>query len=207
MSEFKVGDLVYGVGINDRTRPAYINNKTTKEYDCWVGMLERCYANNKHMKLRPTYKNCEVSENFKHYSYFYDWCQKQKGFLNAGWQLDKDILKHGNKLYSEDNCVFVPSEVNNFILVRTVNNKSGYTGVSYHKASRKYCVQISINNKRKHLGLFENPQDGENHYFNIKHKLSIDLARKYKSMLDERVVEILLSRYSPEEIKAGRRLP
>lgn len=197
MSEFKVGDLIYGVGVNDRKRPAYINGKATKEYDCWTGMLERCYADNKHMRSRPTYKKCVVSENFKFYSYFYDWCQNQKGFLNNGWQLDKDILESGNKIYSEDICVFVPSEINNFILVKTVKNKSGYTGVSYHKASGKYCVQISINNKRKHLGLFENPKDGENHYFLVKHNLSIDLAKKYESYLDKRVFDNLLSRYLP----------
>jgi len=74
---FEVGDKVYGVGVNDRSRPAYFNNKATKEYDHWVGMLERCYGQNKHIKSRPTYGSCECSENFKSYSYFYDWCQSQ----------------------------------------------------------------------------------------------------------------------------------
>ena len=45
---FEVGDKVYGVGVNDRSRQAYFNNKATKEYDHWVGMLERCYGQNKH---------------------------------------------------------------------------------------------------------------------------------------------------------------
>ena len=68
----QLGGLIYGVGINDRSRPAYINNKATKEYDHWIGMLERCYGKNKTIKSRHTYDLCECSENFKSYSYFYD---------------------------------------------------------------------------------------------------------------------------------------
>lgn len=204
--ENEMSNLIYGVGLNDRSRPAYITNKATKEYDHWIGMIERCYAKNKHIKSRLTYQNCSVSENFKSYSYFYDWCQNQIGFKNDGWQLDKDILVGGNKTYSEDICVFVPSEVNNFILTKTRKNKSGFTGVSFHKASGKYCAQISFNNKRKHLGLFENPKDGEDYYFLVKHKMAVELARKYSSIVDERVIKVLLSKYSPEEIKAGHRL-
>lgn len=203
----QLGGLVYGVGINDRSRPSYIKGKAIKEYDHWTGMLERCYSKSKHMKSRPTYNNCFASENFKNYSYFYDWCQDQVGFIFDGWQLDKDILFEGNKLYSEKTCVFVPSEVNNFILTKTARNKSGFVGVSFHKASGKYCAQINFNNKRKHLGLFEDPKEGEKYYLMVKHQLAMDLAKKYDGVLDDRVVNILCTKYeSQEEIKAGKRL-
>ena len=202
----QLGGLIYGVGINDRSRPAYIINKVTKEYDHWIGMLERCYGKNKHIKSRPTYQLCECSENFKSYSYFYDWCQNQIGFNENGWQLDKDILIERNKLYSEDTCVFVPCDINNFLTNKKKQNKSGYTGVSFHKASGKYVAQISFGGKRKHLGLFENPKDGEDFYFLVKSGMAIELIEKYKSNLDERVIKALLSRYRDAEIKAGRRL-
>ena len=205
-SIFDFGDKVYGVGINDRSRPAYFDNKATKEYDHWIGMLERCYGKNKHIKSRQTYQSCECSENFKSYSYFYDWCQNQIGFNEKGWQLDKDILIEGNKLYSEDTCVFVPCDINNFLTNRKKQNKSGYIGVSFHKASGKYATQISFGGKRKHLGLFENPKDGEDFYFLVKSRMAIELIEKYKSNLDERVIKALLSRYRAEEIKFGHRI-
>lgn len=203
---FEIGDSVYGVGINDRSRPAYFDNKVTKEYDLWVGMLERCYGKNKHIKSRPTYQSCECSENFKSYYYFYDWCQSQIGFKNKGWQLDKDILIEGNKLYSEDTCVFVPCDINKFLTNSKKQNISGYTGVSFHKASGKYVAQISFEGKRKHLGLFENPKDGEDFYFLMKSRLAVKLVEKYRANLDERVIKALLSRYEDEEIEAGRSL-
>ena len=192
----KLGGLIYGVGINDRSRPAYINNKATKEYDHWIGMLERCYGKNKTIKSRHTYDLCECSENFKSYSYFYDWCQNQVGFNNDGWQLDKDILIDGNKIYSEDNCVFVPCEVNNFTTNKKSTNKSGHIGVSFHKASGKYAASISFCGKRKHLGLFEDPKEGEKFYLIAKGEMAAELAKKYKSNLDERVFISLISKKS-----------
>ena len=38
-----------------------------------------------------------------------------------GWQLDKDILLKGNKIYSPDTCCFVPQEINS-IAVDSNNN-------------------------------------------------------------------------------------
>ena len=71
--------LVYGVGFNDKTRPVFVDGKSVKEYKSWQNMLKRCFSE-KYQTLYPTYKGCNVSDNFLNYSYFYDWCQGQIGF-------------------------------------------------------------------------------------------------------------------------------
>ena len=68
---------VYGVGITGIKYPSKVNGRNTKEYDLWSSMLRRCYSDNS-KKKRPTYEGCEVSDNFKSYEYFYEWCHKSK---------------------------------------------------------------------------------------------------------------------------------
>ena len=97
---------VHGVGIIGAKYPATVNGVLTKEYILWHSMLVRCYSDTS-KKKKPAYEGCEVSENFKSYEYFYDWCQNQIGFGNQDWQLDKDLLIKGNKVYSENTCVFI----------------------------------------------------------------------------------------------------
>ena len=42
---------------------------------------------------------------------------------------------------------------------RSKNNKSGVTGVSWHKTAKKWHAQISVNNVVTHLGLFKEIED------------------------------------------------
>ena len=71
--------LVCGVGFNDKTRPCWVDGKIVKEYSLWKDMLRRCFSEECQNK-QPTYKGCNVSDNFLNYSFFYDWCQNQVGF-------------------------------------------------------------------------------------------------------------------------------
>lgn len=101
-------------GIIGTKYPVSEGGKDTKEYILWKGMLERCYSTTLKKKY-PTYEGCEASENFKSYEYFYEWCQKQIGFANKDWQLDKDLLiKKGNKVYNESTCVLYLKELIHF---------------------------------------------------------------------------------------------
>ena len=70
---------VYGIGVSGTKYPITINDVKTKEYELWQNMLERCYSD-AYKNKNPTYEGCEVSENFKSYEYFYEWCNEQIGF-------------------------------------------------------------------------------------------------------------------------------
>ena len=146
MKEVRSGEIkdpylpsVYGVGVLGAKYPTRVNGVITKEYALWNHMLERCYSNT-YKKQRPTYEGCKVSENFKYYEYFYEWCHKQIGFDNDGngnpFQLDKDLLVKGNKVYNESTCVFLPKEINLLLIKRESLRGEYLIGVSWHKTKR-----------------------------------------------------------------------
>ena len=105
---------VYGVGIIGNGI-AKVCGVETKDYKLWKSMLGRCY-DEKYSNKYPTYKDCTASDNFKYLPYFEEWCHQQIGFDQVGWQLDRDLLIKGNKIYSEDTCCFVPAEINSLFI-------------------------------------------------------------------------------------------
>lgn len=109
-SVFGVGYL--GQGIN---RSSY-QGKRNKKYILWHSMMTRCY-NKKIHEAHPTYKNCTVDESWHNFQNFCKDLPKLEGYelwlnSNNDMQLDKDIIKNGNKIYSKDRCKFVTRNEN-----------------------------------------------------------------------------------------------
>ena len=188
--------LVFGKGFNDKTRPTNVDGKKVKEYDLWRNMLKRCFNENCQNK-QPTYKGCNVSDNFLNYAYFYDWCHEQVGFGKVDdkgryWQLDKDLLFVGNKTYSETTCVFVPNEINLFFNNHG-NARGEYPlGVCFHKQKGKFVAQCTVNGKRQYLGLFNTPEEAFAVYKPFKENLCKQLALKWQSEIDERLFNAMM---------------
>lgn len=184
--------LVQGIGFNDGSRTASVNGVISKEYALWQAML--CRVVNR--KNYPAYNGCSVSDNFKNYSYFYDWCQEQTGFNCDGFDLDKDILVKGNKQYHEDLCVFVPSEINR-CFIRTRRKSDLPIGVVFNKECNKFVAQLGRNKGSKHLGCFDNQIDAFNCYKKEKEAYIKALANEYVDYIDSRVYDALMN-YSVE---------
>lgn len=182
---------VYGVGIIG-DKPTRVNNTVLKEYMFWVNMLMRCFSDKYHKK-QPTYKDCTVSENFKYYPYFKDWCNKQIGFDRDGWQLDKDILVKGNKVYSEDTCVFVPHDINCLLSLNKSNRGECPLGVHYSKQRNKFVSQLNMYGKRVNLGLFNTELEAFQTYKTAKEAYIKEVANKWKDQIDPRVYEALMT--------------
>ena len=181
---------VQGVGILGDA-PVRENGQLLKEYKLWQDMLKRCYDSKFH-DTRPTYKDCSVSNNFKYYSYFKEWCNKQIGFAQDGFDLDKDILSRGNKVYSEDTCCFVPKEINNSFTVSTDQSSNYYVGVSYNKNCGKFYSRLNKFGKQNFLGYFDTEWEALNAYKEAKEIYAKELAEKWKDYIDPRVYETLM---------------
>ena len=184
---------VHGVGITGVKYPITINGVHTKEYDLWNGMLRRCYSDALKKKY-PTYIDCEVSNKFKSYEYFYEWCHKQIGFDSEWWQLDKDLLVKGNKVYSEATCVFLPQEINLMLIKCDASRGEHLIGVCWHKRDKVFMATINKNKgKQEHLGYFKTEIEAFNAYKDAKEAFIKEQAEKWKDQIDPRACEALMN--------------
>jgi hypothetical protein len=146
---------VHGVGINDadylvRRRITYTGKYVTCPfYRVWHRMLERCFSA-KFQDRCPTYKGCTVCDEWLLFSNFKAWMESQD------WQekeIDKDIIKKGNKLYSPETCCFVSHEVNCLLGVGARRGKLP-KGVRFCRRTNKYVAQIAVAGKRISIGYY-----------------------------------------------------
>ena len=184
---------VYGVGILGTKYPSTINGIHTKEYMLWCHMLERCYSDI-YQKKKPTYEGCEVSDNFKNYEYFYEWCHKQIGFSNQDWHLDKDLLVKGNKVYSENTCVFLPKEINSLLTKCIASRGEHLIGVYWCNTKKAFISQVSRNKgKQECLGSFNTELEAFNAYKKAKESFVKEQANKWKDQIDIRAYNALMN--------------
>ena len=187
---------VYGVGITGTKYPTKINGVLTKEYTLWKSMLERCYSDA--LKKRcPTYEGCEASDKLKSYEYFYEWCNKQIGFGNDGngnpFQLDKDLLVKGNKVYSESTCVFIPVEINLLLNKCEASRGEHLIGVNWCKRDKAFKAMVNKNKGRSEcLGYFKTEIEAFNAYKVAKESFIKEQANKWKGQIDDRAYNALM---------------
>lgn len=136
---------VYEVGMTGNKYPIKTKGKQSKEYAIWCSMLKRCF-DLKYKIKHSTYKGVICCKEWLLYENFYEWLHGQDNFnkwLNGfNWNLDKDILIKGNKIYSPETCCLVPVNVNNLF---TKSNKiRGDLPIGVTKD--KYGFQAKCNN-------------------------------------------------------------
>ena len=201
LSQIKSGEVkdllqasIAGVGVLGKD----FKNKDakTKTYQTWSKMIQRCYGDVKNIRNR-TYEDCYVSENFLNFSEFKKWCINQIGvdsFDEKGknFQLDKDILVKGNKVYSEDTCCFVPQEINTVLLTSKRIRGDNPIGVFYHNRDKKYVAKCKISNKTVHLGYYLTSTEAFIAYKKFKESYIKEVANKWKDQIDVRVYEALM---------------
>lgn len=201
----KIGEIdmkevkkVYGKGIKDadyliRTKKEIdggLVDWSCPYYDRWKGMLVRCYSENS-LKKHPTYEGCTVCDEWLYFSNFRKWMVDQDW---EGKQLDKDILFEGNKIYSPDTCVFVPKNVNLFVITRNKSRGDCMLGVSYDKKRKRFEARCSnpFTKKNEKLGRFKTELEAHQAWLKRKQELCIELC---KTIDDQRIVEALYRRY------------
>lgn len=203
--QFKKGDIkcpyersVYDIGyIGEGKYKVSENGKLTKCYRTWHSMLTRCY-DEKHRYKNPTYKDCEVYNEWLCFQKFAEWYYDNYYEIEGEKMcLDKDILNKGNKVYSPENCVFVPEIINKLFTKRDKTRGEYPIGVDYHKAGNKFRARCNVYDFKikklinKHLGLYNTQEKAFEVYKHYKENHIKDVANYYKGLIPERLYNAL----------------
>lgn len=185
---------LYGKGINDSD---YVTQPSVGErcpfFDRWHSMIRRCYSSNKSQR----YDGCTVSSEWLTFSKFKEWMISQEW---EGMALDKDILIPGNKIYSKENCVFVPQYVNSAFSGSGNDGKVSCLPLGVTRKPRlktnPYIAQGVELNVRTHLGVHSTPELAHRAWLNWRMDSIYKVIVKYtESTHDDRVVARLESFY------------
>lgn len=166
---------VCGVGISDISSydPAY---------SVWADMINRCYGG----RLRyECYKGCKVSEQWLTASKFKVWFDAH---FVKGWRLDKDFKVPGNKLYSEQTCLFLPHAINSLF----TGGWDSYLprGVCFH--SGYYRATLKVKGRMRKFGSYSDVEKARARYIEEKTKESLRVIGEYKNELGENVYNLLI---------------
>ncbi len=180
---------IFGVAINDN-----YSMTGSKWYTVWHSLIRRCYSE-VYQKSKPTYKDVEVESSWLRFSNFLKdvvdipFCEKCE---NGDYQLDKDVLSNGLKIYSKETVCFVPPEINAALI------RSGSI-VGYRKCGKRYIPSFrtsSLNTIANELGLdksYRTSEEALQAYRKVKLIHLENLANKYKGEIDERVYNTLVN--------------
>lgn len=168
------------------------DGKNTREYDLWQHIRTRCYDESQRWKY-PWYVDCTVDKRFHSYQNFAAWATKQVGFAE-GFQLDKDLLVRGNRIYSPDCCVFLPTSINSLLNRNSKIRGDMPIGVRQKDKSREvYTAQMSQGQKKVYIGTFSCPSEAFHAYKIAKEQFMKEMAEKYKAVIDPRAYAALMA--------------
>lgn len=202
---FKKGNIkcpyeprVYGKGyLGEGRYKAWENGKHTQCYKTWQHMLERCY-DNKYKEKHPTYVDCEVCNEWHNFQNFAEWYYNNYYDVDDETMcLDKDILNKKNKIYSPNNCIFVPHNIN-VLFVKSDKTRGEYPiGVDYHKNTNKFRARCSIYDhqtktyKNKHLGFYDTINEAFKIYKKFKEYYIKKVANYYKGQIPAKLYDTM----------------
>lgn len=178
------------IGIGDHS------SADRRTYTMWLNMLKRAYDNRLHV-VQPTYKDVTVCDEWLNFQNFAKWCYSQEEFKRLDtkgrvFQLDKDILVKGNKVYSPETCCFVPMDINVLFTNRVNLRGAEPLGVHFSKRFGTFKAYVNIKGKRRSLGTFNTSEEAFQAYKKAKETYIKEVAERWKGKIVDKAHQALL---------------
>lgn len=156
----------------------------------WEAICNRCTEGGSLQRDFPAYVGSK--NKFESFDAFAEWHRSQDGY-GSDYELDKDLLKDGNKVYSPEFCVLIPKKLNLFFGKHTRGRGRLPQGIDdcFEKPRDKVRAQIRVDGKSQHLGFFSEIKDAQAAYIEAKTKYARMYADLYEGTVDERAIHAL----------------
>ena len=105
--------------------------------------------------------------------------------------LDKDILIKGNKVYSPETCVFVPTAINN-LFVKKQRSRGDYP-IGVRKLKQRYSAYLGIKGKTKTIGVYDTVEDAFFSYKSAKEVYIRQVADEYKNIIPTKLYTAMIN--------------
>lgn len=167
------------------------NSKDHKiPYSKWKAILHRCTCNDydaKNNESIASYKDCTVCDEWLNFQNFASWFYENLYECDEELCVDKDILFHGNKIYSPDTCLLVPERIN-LLLVKEKSNRGNYPiGVYKPKSRNRYIASMSTLEGKQYIGSYLTADMAFSAYKTEKEKYIKNTAVTYKDKIPSKV--------------------
>ena len=181
---------VYGFGyLGVGPYVSRVNNNLTLEYSVWANMLKRCYHPGYHL-THPTYIDCVVCDEWLNFQTFAHW-YVNNGYYGLGYEIDKDLLVRGNKRYSADTCVMLPSAINGILSTKPTDTRTLPTGI--YPCRTKYQVKVCGGSNSTYVGVYPTLRLAVEAQRRAKKIIMNNLAEKYANSIDPRAYQALVN--------------
>lgn len=176
--------------------------RSTKLYNCWTNMSQRCLDGSQQQQKIKSYVGC--TSNFKSYQEFAEFCYNLHNFTcldgkGNPYEIDKDVkgfLTKQPSLYSKETLCMLPKDINCFLtcvqkhnekLTRSTKGVIQEYGGKYNVRTQDVCGD----GERKIMQYCSSYQESYDYLRNLKKKQASFLAEKYKSSIEQCVIDFL----------------
>ena len=160
-----------------------------------MGMLHRCYYD-KELERHPTYRGCSVCDEWLRLSGFVPFWEAN---YKPKYELEKDILVKGNKVYGPDTACFVPRRINILLTRRQRFRGALPIGVGLSDSGNRYSASYDRDGKSTLVGYYDSAEKAFYAYKSAKESYIKEVAQDYfdRGLITERVKDALF-RYEVE---------
>lgn len=169
---------------------AKIKGKHVQTYSIWSGAVMRCYCPVRLAK-RPSYEGCTLSNDWLCYQNFAEWYVSHESY-GLGYELDKDLLFKGNKVYSAETCCLLPREIN--LLIRDSRTKESDLPIGVLKSPNgNFTANVKYKGNDNYLGTFITLEEASSAYTGYKEQLVKEVALEWKGKIEPRAFDALMN--------------